>query len=368
MDNKTKVKVAVVIGIVILAVIFIFMIIFVKGNKPSVNKDIPVKASNSYSNKDENTVGNYSEDNDDNQGNQTNVNDMVSIGIKDNNLVKINSDLSSTTIKKLENGYIDFCYGDNKVYVVLNNEDGSYSISEIDLLKNDYSEKVVLTSSEYGSINNIEYYSGKLYFVTEKGQLIEYSISEEFARNLTNENEVSYFVVDEKNNRLFVSYRPNGENPGIYILDFTANNYTQVVTLNDLTGELILNGNSLVIDVKELSKLYLYNSEKSSIVEIGDDNKLNEAKNQVAFYDNGLLYTNGVTIDIKDTSGNSYKDGWYTLNDNTIAGISMISSNKFQIARYDENGKVTRSIVIDLSNGDTTEMNDTVYSDLKIIK
>ena len=35
MDNKTKVKVAVVIGIIVLAVIFIFMVVFVKGNRNS---------------------------------------------------------------------------------------------------------------------------------------------------------------------------------------------------------------------------------------------------------------------------------------------------------------------------------------------
>ena len=43
MDNKTKVKVAVVIGIIVLAVIFIFMVVFVKGNRNSKKNDIPTK-------------------------------------------------------------------------------------------------------------------------------------------------------------------------------------------------------------------------------------------------------------------------------------------------------------------------------------
>lgn len=365
MDNKTKVKVAVIIAIVILAVIFIFMVIFVKGNRLPKNENIPVKSyKDSYSKT--NNINNSIVDESNGQVEDV-FDDIISIGIQNGNLVKINSNLEAKVIKKLKNNYSNFCYGDNKVYIAYNEENNSCSIVEIDLEESNYPEKNIFTTEDYGSINNIKYYAGKLYFISEKEQLIEYSISEDFFRVLSNENESNNFVIDEKNNCLYVSYSPNGENPGIYLLDFTENSFSQVIALNDLSGELLLNGNSLVIDVVELGKLYVYNIEQNSVVEIGDNN-LSKTSYHVAFYDNYIFYTNGEKIDIKDDSGNSYKDDWYILDDSFIASISMISSNKLQVTKCDQDGQIAGSIIIDLINGSATQFPDTVYSELFIIE
>lgn len=370
MDNKTKVKVAVVIGIVVLAVIFIFMVIFVKGNKTPVNKNIPTKGQEGYVDPTKTSSSNKEEK--ESPGEAITLDDVISLGIENGNLVKINKDLSSEVVKKLESGHVEYCYGDSKVYSAIDNEDGSYSIIEIDLLKSNYPEKTILTSSNYETINNLSYYAGKLYFISGKDSLIEYSISENYSKALTNEGEASSFVIDKENNIMYVSYKPNGQNPGIYILDFTTNSFTQIISLGELAGELILSGKTLVIDVKEFSMLYVYHIEQNTVVAIGSDNYLPEVNNLIAFYDNVLLYTDGATINIKDENGNSYQDNWYTLNDRTIADISMIDKTKLQIARYDVNGassgNVSRSIIIDLSNGATTEMPDTAYTDLIRIK
>lgn len=365
MDNKTKVKVAVVIAIVILAVIFIFMVIFVKGNRTPVNKNIPFKDANtSLSSLDGNNTNTNINDQEENPTSDE-TEDFISIGIKDNNIVKINSDFGYKVIKKIDGKDFNFCYGDNKIYIAYN-KDNSCSISEIDLT-NSSEEKEIFKSEDYNFINNLQYYGEKIYFVSGEGQLIEYSISEEYSNPLTNENEVSNFVIDKDKNCLYVSYKPNGENSGIYLLDFTTNSFTQIIALNDLTGELLLNGSSLVIDVIELGKIYVYNSEQNSVLEIGNDN-LSKTSNHVTFYNDLILYTDGSKIDIKDNSGNSYQDSWYTLNDNLIASISMISSDKLQIARADEEGKISSSIIVDLLDGTTKEMPDTAYSQIVIIK
>ena len=209
MDNKTKVKVAVVIGIIILAVIFMFMVIFVKGNRMPVNENIPTKASPStyiINNKETNEIP---VKNGNNQNNDDEVKialeDIESIGIREKKLVKINSDLKYETIKKLESGYSSFCYGDGKIYeLVMNIEENLSSIIEIDLSDKEYSEKTIFSSGDYGLIDNMRYYSGKIYFVSSKGQLVEYSMSEEYARLLTNENEVSTFAIDENKNCLYL--------------------------------------------------------------------------------------------------------------------------------------------------------------------
>ena len=369
MDNKTKVKVAVVIGIVALAVIFIFMVIFVKGNKTPVNKNIPRKGDAGFVDPTQNTTNTTTKKEEETvPGSNVTLDDVVCLGIKNGNLVKINSDLTSVDVKKLESGFKDYCYGDKNVYTVIDNEDGTYSVIEIDLTKSNYPEKNIITTGEYGAINNIEYYGGKLYFVSQIGQLIEYSISENYFRALTAAGEVSSFVINKKDNNIIVSYMPGGVNSGIYTFDFTQNNFTQFIALDELAGDLILNGNSLIIDVKGFNSLYLYDMESGSVVAIGADNYLNKAENHIAFYDNVLLYTNGSAIDLKKSSGEDYQENWYVLNDGTIADISMIDSSKMQIARYDAERKVTRSIIIDLSNGETTEKPDVVYTDIIKIK
>ena len=360
MDNKTKVKVAVVIGIVILAIIFIFMVVFVKGNRTPVNKNIPRKGDAGYVDPTQ-TDDNPNED-EPPTGEPISLDNVRSIGVKVGNLVTIDNDLNSTDVKKLESGYVEYCYGNNNVYTVINNEDGTYSVIEINLANSEYPEKTIITTSEYGSIKNIEYYAEKLYFVSEKGQLVEYSIPESFFKALTNENEVSSFVINKENNSIILSYKPNGQSAGIYMLDFTSNNFTEIVSLNDFAGKLLLNGKTLIIDVKEFNKLFVYDTEQKTVTEIGADNHLSLAENHVTFYNDLLLYTNGTTIDIKDASGNTYQNGWYTLDDRTIASISMLSSSKLQIART-----AGGSIVVDLINGSTEEM-PTVYTDVIRIK
>ena len=383
MDNKTKVKVAVVIGIIVLAVIFIFMVVFVKGNRNSKKNDIPTRTPGSYSQKNNNTteepVNNSEEDDQDGQDveNKTDkdqsdddgnvsetltLDNVTSLGIKDNNLVKINNDMTSSVVTSLKNGYTDFCYGDEKAYISYKNEDGSSSIVEIDLLKSDYPEKTIL-SMENTEINNLEYYSGKIYFVTENGRLVEYSIDEENTNFWTEENETSSFVIDKNNNCLYFSYKPNGENPGIYSLDFTSNTYTELVTLNDFAGELLLNGDSLVIDAKEYQSIYVYNNSLVSVTGIGSDN-LNSTSKQVDFFGDLILYTNGEKVDIKDSSGNSYQDNWYNSNGDLFTDVSMISSNNLQVTREDGQN----SVIIDLTTGNITEMEGSPYSDVVIIK
>ena len=365
MDNKTKVKVAVVIGIVILAIIFIFMVIFVKGNRNAEIDTIPTKKPGAYVRPGENTtnkVSNNSTKN--NSGEKVSLDEIESLGIKDNCLVKIDSSLKSTTIKELGDEYISFCYGDSKAYIANKNGDNSCSILEIDLLKSDYPSKEVFSTDEYGTIDDLDYYGGKLYFVTENRQIIEYSIEENFMRALTNEDEASHFIIDKEKNLLYASYRPNGENCGIYVLNFTENTFDQIANLEDLTGELVLNENALVIDA--YGELYIYNFELNEVFDIGGS--FGKTSLQVVFYENNLLYTDGSKIDIKDCNGNSSQDNWYDLGDNSISSISMITTNKLQIARRNEDGVITKSIIIDLTNGSATENKSEVYSELVIIK
>ena len=147
MDNKTKVKVAVVIAIVILAVIFIFMVIFVKGNRLPKNKNIPVKSHEDSYSKNNNINNSVSDES--NNPDEDILDDFVSIGIQNKNLVKINSKLEAKIIKKLKNGYSDFCYVDNKVYIVYNDENDLCSCVEIDLQENNYPEKIIFSTSGY---------------------------------------------------------------------------------------------------------------------------------------------------------------------------------------------------------------------------
>ena len=371
MDNKTKVKVAVVIGIIILAVIFILMVIFVKGNRTKVNKNIPTKTSNTYEAPDEDKSNNKSNEKEEISDNKNKekitLDETVSIGIKNEEIVIINSELKSKSIKKVKNGYSDFCYGDNKIYELINDKDG-IKIIEINLEDEDYPEKVILSTNDYGLVDGINYYSGKLYFVSGNGRLVEYSISEEHFEFLTNENEVSSFAIDKDNNCIYVGYKPEGENAGVYRFDFTENNFIELISLNELPGEMMIKGKALVIDVKELGAIYAYDIEKQTVLEIGSNNYLQKASYHIAFYDNYILYTDGSKIDLKDNSGNSFQDGWYNLNDNSISRISMISKTKLQIARKDEDGEVTKSIIIDLTNGNAVEEPETVYFDLILIK
>ena len=353
MENKTKVKVAVVIGIIILAVVFVCMIVFVKGNRNSVNKDIPT-IKNGYAN---------SVNQNDIKSHVITLDDVIGFGIENNNLVEINGDYSNTVIKELDDNNLVFCYGDNKIYY--SNNQGK--IIEIDLLTSAFSEKELLNKSEYGYISDLKYYSGKLYFVTGKKQLIEYSIEESYEKNLTNENEVSCFEINKDKNCVYLSYKPNGENSGIYSLDFTSNEFAQIININDFADNLILNGNSLIVDAKGLGNFYVYNTNSNSIMGIGENNKLENSKNQIAFYNGVILYTNGTSIDLKDENGNNYQENWYKLEDNSIAGIYMLTSNKLEVAKYDENKKIAKSVVIDLSNG-TIEENDKVYINVIRIK
>lgn len=357
MENKTKVKVAVVIGIVILAVIFILMVVFVKSNKKT-NNDIPRKTKETSVSNSENIVDTEKdkEDNETNQENAT-LENVISLGIKDGNLVKINNDLTSTIVKKLDDNFGEFCYGDEKAYISIKENDKCI-IKELDLVKENYPEKTIFSSSDFDSINCISYYGGKLYFVTEYEQLIEYSISEEYSKNLSNKNEVSFFVIDKNKNNMYVSYKPNGENPGIYLLDFTLNNYTQKITLSNLTGKLYLGDNTLVIDVKEVGKLYAYNIDSNSIVEIGNDNS--QIDKQIAFFGNVMLYANNTVIDLKDSNGNSYQDKWYDLEDREIYSIDMISTNILNITILN-NDKTYSCRSIDLTTGGTGEVPENVY-------
>ena len=374
MDNKTKVKVAVVIGIVILAVVFIFMVVFVKGNNsPKTNKNIPTREPGTYSSSSGNTSNSNSNSSTNSTGKSDNktgkaitLDEIVSLAIKDNCLVKIDSNLKSTIVKELEDEYISFCYGDSKAYIATNQDD-SCVVSEIDLLKSNYPTKEIFSTNDYSSINDLDYYAGKLYFVTENNALVEYSIEEDFSRFLTNENEVSHFAIDKNKNLLYASYMPNGENCGIYVLDFTANTFSQIVGLEELSGELVLNNSSLIIDVKEYGKLFVYNSETNTILDIGDCN-LGKTSSHVAFYSNNLLYTDGNKIDIKDESGNSSQDEWYYLGDNSISRISMITPTKLELVRNDENGKSIGIIIIDLTDGSAVEEPDIVYSEVILIK
>lgn len=369
MDNKTKVKVAVVIGIVVLAVIFIFMILFVKGNRPSVNTNIPKKGEEGYVDPIQNKLTEKNDEENKVSGKKVNIDNVVCLGVANGNLVKINSDFSNDIIKEIDGNYINYCYGENHVYLITNNEDESISIIQIDITKSNYPETIVVSTSDYKDVNNLEYYAGKLYFVSERNQLIEFSISESYFRALSNENEVSSFAINENNNVMYVSYKSNNDNAGVYVLDFTANSFNQIVALTELPGKLIFNDESLIIDVKELNSLYVFDINNNSVINIGSDNNLPKAENHVTFYDNVLLYTDGASISLKKSNGESFKDNWYTLNDRTIADISMIDETHLQIARYDENGQgnVNRSIRIDLSDG-TTETPDIVYTNIVKIK
>jgi len=378
MENKTKVKVAVVIGIIILAIVFILMVVFVKGNKTSVNNNIPRKGEEGYvdptvkNTAEEPTSDNTVQELDPEEIQQSALDNVISIGIKGDYLVKINSDFTSSNIKKLEIGYSEYCYGDNKVYIVNSNQGVSNSVIEIDISQSNYPEKQIISTSDYGNIKNIEYYQGKLYFVTSIGQLVEYSISESYARAITNPNEVSSFVINKNRNVMYVSYKPEGTNAGIYVLDFTANTFTQIITLNDFAGELILSGNSLVIDVKEIGSLYVYDIVNNTANSIGSDNNLKSAESHVAFYGDIILYTDGTAINLKKENGEVNQDNWYVLNDSSIAGISMLNSSVLQLERYDEGGRnasnITRSVLINLKDGTTTEVPDTVYFDVVRIK
>lgn len=375
MDNKTKVKVAVVIGIVVLAVIFILMVVFVKGNrKPKKNNNIPTKTSNTYENNDntKNEVDNENKDEKDNNDSEnTDFGDVVSLGIRNRYLVKLDSDLNEEEIKKVKSGYLDYCYGDNRIYELVEyeqerNADG-IKIIEINLEDEEYSEKTILETADYGIVNDIEYYSGKIYFISENGTLVEYSISEDYFNNLSNENEVTSFAIDKDNNCIYEGRRLNGENPGVYRYSFTENDYNQLITLNELPEELVVQGKSLVVDVKEVGKIYVYNIENPKVTEVGDNNSLGKMSSQISLFDNYVLYTDGSKIDLKNESGESYQDGWYNLGDNSIADISMITNTKLQTSRYDEDGKISKCIIIDLTSGEAKEKEE-VYSNLILIK
>ena len=119
---------------------------------------------------------------------------------------------------------------------------------------------------------------------------------------------------------------------------------------------------------KKIDKIYVYNIEQQTILEIGANNNLQKASYHIAFYDNYILYTNGSKIDIKDNSGNSYKDDWYNLDDNSISKISMISKSKLQVSRSNEHGQISSGIIIDLTNGNAKDAGETIYSELVTIK
>lgn len=397
MDKKTKIKVAIAIAIVVIAVIFVLMVIFVKGNRSSKNTNIPTKTgteANSDNGSNGSSTGNNgnsssgNEDEGNNNSNDSNNNssngEFKSIGLKDNTLVKIDSDLNCEEVKNVENSNIKgYACSNGKIYVAYNTK-----VDCIDIETG--SGETIYNFSTNAYKEGLTVVDDKLYFITEDSKLVEYSISEDRETILIGNNESKMgngnsFAIDTLRNKIYLNASIPMENEegetelqaGIFVLDNTSNSVTKVVDgLAEPGGDLIIDGDILMIELDNTGKNYLYNIVNNTIVEVGDTKSTgkNEArlKGKSAIYQGNVFVTDESAINVLDATGTVSVENWFIADVGSfIYEIGMISDTKLEIvlARMDDSGNsvVYKTKVIDATTGTTSEI-DASYYDLVLVK
>lgn len=359
MNHKTKIKVAAAIALIIIAIIFILMIVFVKGNR-DIKNNIPTKTpggSSNTSKTDDNKKNN-------NKNNISN-NDVFALALKNKMLYKLNNNLESELINELSNGssdetFSDFSYDKNDVYLAYKSDNTTY-IYKISNMDGSNNQELVFETDEYNYKNALTVYNDKIYYITEDAKLIEYSISEEVVNVLVNGYELGNgktFVIDKDKNVLYLMatvLTDDGTETGVYKLDFTSNAVSKIINLDEINGDLILNNNNLIIDVFNMSSVFIYNIDSNLVYSLGNY-EYNDIQQKVAFYEDVILYTNGNVVQLKDETGNDIKNDWYEAQDGYIYNISMISNQKLEVVI--KNNNAYEALTIDLNSGEISEIEE----------
>lgn len=366
MDYKTKIKVAAVIGVVIIAIIFIIMIVFVKNN--NTNTNIPTKTQSNTT--DNNSNGSETEDDKKEESTTLSLDSVSSLAIKDEYLVKVNNDVTSENIIKLEDSedkkYIDYTYSNSKAYLLYKEVIDSSEklvVYSLDLLKSNYPTEKILVQDEYNYGKDLTFANDKIYYITLDNNIFEYSIAEEAEKDLLdNTFKVSNgsLKIDSANNIAYFIASENSE-LGIYKMNLGTNERERIINGFSTGYDLLLKDKYLVCNVDNTN--YLYNSENNSIWEVGANVNSEDghgATNKIAFYETQfVIYTNEKKIVLKDFDGNVLNESLYAVSEDkeTISSVSMITENKLQIV-LENDGNYEKSIIIDLSEGLLSENTD----------
>lgn len=217
MENKTKIKVAIVIALIIIAIIFILMVVFVKGNPPTNKNNIPTKTFSKDGNNPENPENNGGDSQD--EGEDITLEGISALAIYENKLVKVKDDGSFEEVKDFEledtKKFVDYTYDENKAYVVYSEENSSKNtIYSIDLLKSNYPESLVYESDSEDYSKDLIVNENKIYYVTKDNQIIEYSINEESRVSLLSEDSKvvagSLAISKNENKIYYIGTKDNG--------------------------------------------------------------------------------------------------------------------------------------------------------------
>jgi len=378
MDNKTKIKVAIVIGVVIIALIFIGMIFFVEENRGD-NPNIPTK---SVVSDNTNTIQNKNEAID--EGKDITIEDTYSLALKDDFLVKIKDDFTSENVlniadKEDDEEYWAFSYDEGIAYLLYFNEKDTFKpiIYSVDLLKSNYPKKKVVELDEKYCGMDFNVYNNKIYYSTVNDNILEYSINEEKMSYLLDEDSQvvrGSLEIDKENNLIYYIAEKNNS-CAVYKMDLGTNESELIISGFSIGYDLYLYKNKYLICSVDDS-IYIYNSENKSIWKLGSNSSYLDEKNiigNVAFYEeNYIIYTDGQNVVLKDFDGNVLNESLYGVDNEqgeVIFSVCMLVENKLQIEVSDVSNSENnaRSILIDLEKGLLSE-SDEVYTNVLIIK
>lgn len=376
MEKKTKIKVALVLAIVIIAIIFILMILFVQGNNDKKNS-IPTKTSSA------NDVNSSSDDeNDDSDlGEDITLDDVESLAMIENTLVKVKSDSTYEIIKDFdedsEKTFVDYTFDNDKAYVVYSYESDEITkngIYSIDLLKSNYPEELIYESDSDDYLGDIIVNDNKIYYTNTDKSIVEYSIDEE-ALNIVSKDgmqvTVGSLAINKLKNILYYIATLD-EKEAIYSVELGTSQTSVIINGFGAGYDLILtNEKYLICDLDDVN--YLYNIENNTIWEIGptlNSFESHEIYERIASYEsNYIIYTDESKIVLKDFDGNTLNDSLYAPTEgNIISAISMITTNKLQIKLFsNENSSENKSLIIDFEASTISE-SENLYTNIINIK
>jgi hypothetical protein len=342
MEKKTKIKVAIVLAIIIIAIVLILMILFVKENSTNQN-DIPTKVPTTSL-----TDNSLTDDLENNNGNdlveELNLDDVESLAISSNTLVKIKSDASCEIVKEfgsdLEKNYIAYTYDDSKAYVVYSYEtEFGYvnRVYSIDLLQSDYPEELVYESETPDYADDLIVSDGKIYYTTISKTIVEYSINEEALKTISPDEALvtaGTLAIDKDKNILYYIAASNGAS-AIYSVNLGTSKTTTILNGFEKGYNLSLcNEKYLICNLDDEN--YLFNIDTGYFWDIGltvNSDESNRSTDKITTYKSDyVMYTNEEKIELRDFEGNLLNESLYAVTeDNIITGISMITENKLQI-------------------------------------
>ena len=165
MDQKTKIKVAIVSALVVLAIIFILMVLFVRGNRDKkIKESIPTKTSNETIPTENDVEGNSTDpsnntNTDENfQAEIMDIEDIRCFAMKDGNIVELDKNENYAILKKIKNQTVlSYTYDNESLYIAY--ESAGTTIGKIDL--NSGEEEIIFENINIFFMILFKFSSGK---------------------------------------------------------------------------------------------------------------------------------------------------------------------------------------------------------------